>query len=179
MSRINPVKVEEAQGELKEIYQQLEKKMGKVINIFQNLGHSPAALKGMLGLMQAGEETSIPPQLREKIALIVGQTNSCNYCLSAHTSIAKKIGINDEDILKARHGKSEDLKSDAILQFVKTVVTEKGQISNQDVDLLKKAGVSDKELVEIILLINLNMFTNYFNLITGTPIDFPLAPENI
>lgn len=177
MSRVKPLTVEEAKGETKELYQKLEKKMGKVINIFLNMGNSPTTLKAYLQLSDAAEQTTLSPQLREEIALIVGQSNHCQYCLSAHSAIAKNLGINEIDILKARHAESSDAKSQAILKFAKTVVENRGNISNQDVASLKAAGVSDKELVEVLLVINVNMFTNYFNLATDTKIDFPLAPE--
>lgn len=176
MSRIKSLSVQEAKGEVKDLYQNLEKKMGKVLNIFLNMGNSPATLKGFLNLSEAANQTSIPPELREQIALIVGQANQCQYCLSAHTTLAKGLGISDQIIMKARHGESQDPKSQAILKFAKMVVENRGHISNQEVANLKAAGVSDKELVEIILLINVNMFTNYFNLITDPIIDFPKAP---
>ncbi len=177
MPRVKPVTVEEAKGEVKELYQELQKKMGKVINIFLNMGNSSTALKSYLNLSEAANQTTISPKTREQIALIVGQTNHCQYCLSAHTAIAKGLGMNEQEILKARHGESQDPKSQAILKFAKTVVENRAHISNQEVASLKAAGVSDTEIVDLILLIIVNMFTNYFNLITDPKIDFPLAPE--
>jgi uncharacterized peroxidase-related enzyme len=177
MSRVRPVNVEEAKGEVRDIYQALEKKMGKVVNIFLNMGNSAATLKGFVNLNEVAEQTSLSPKLREELALVVGQTNHCQYCLSAHTAIAKGLGMNEQDILKARHGESQDPKTQAILKFAKTVVENRGHLSNQDVASVKAAGVNDTELVEVILLIIVNMFTNYFNLITDPKVDFPPAPE--
>lgn len=177
MTRVKPVSVEEAEGEVKELYQSLQQNMGKVLNIFLNMGNSAATLKGFLALSNAADQTSLSPKLREQIALIVGQLNHCQYCLSAHTMLAKGKGLSDQDILKARHGESLNVKDQAILKFAKQVVENRGNVSNQDVASLKTAGVTDPELVEIILLIIVNMFTNYFNLITDPKVDFPLAPE--
>lgn len=177
MPRIKPVASTEAKGEVREIYQGLEKNMGKVINIFQNMGNSATTLKAFLGLSEAANHTSIPPKLREQIALIVGQANHCQYCLSAHTALAKGLGMADPDILKARRGESVEAKGQAILKFAKTVVEKRGNVSDQEVSSLKAAGVTDAELVEVILVIVVNMFTNYFNLITDPKIDFPAAPE--
>lgn len=177
MSRVKPVTPEEAKGEVKEIYQSLQKNMGKVFNIFQNMGNSAVTLKGFLALSDAVNHTTLPPKLREQIALIVGQSNHCNYCLSAHSTIAKGCGLNDQDILNARHGESSNARDQAILKFAKQVVENRGNVSNQDVASLKAAGVNDTEFVEIILTIFLNMFTNYFNLITDPKVDFPSAPD--
>ncbi|MFI0435645.1 MAG: carboxymuconolactone decarboxylase family protein [Parachlamydiaceae bacterium] len=177
MSRVKPVTVEEAKGEVKDIYHSLEKNMGRVFNIFLNMGHSPAVLKGFLAFSDAANHTHLPPKIREQIALVVGQANQCQYCLSAHSAIAKARGMSEDEILKSRHAETTNIKEQAILKFAKQVVDNRGNVSNQEIAALKAAGVEDAEFVEIVFVILLNMFTNYFNHITDPVIDFPLAPE--
>ncbi|WP_068470388.1 carboxymuconolactone decarboxylase family protein [Candidatus Protochlamydia phocaeensis] len=177
MARIKPVQPEEAKNEVKDIYKQIEKKMGRIPNIFLSMGNSATALKAYLSLSEAASHTSLEPKVREQLALTISQTNNCQYCLSAHTMLAKGQGLKDPDIIQARHGESQDPKTQAILKFAKTVVENRAQISNQDIAGLKAAGVNDPEIVDIILLITLNTFTNYFNHIADPKIDFPLAPE--
>ena len=63
------------------------------------------------------------------------------------------------------------------MKFAKKVVESRGNISDQDISSLKEANVTDQEICEIILVITLNMFTNYFNKVVETEIDFPLAPN--
>lgn len=178
MPRSAPVTPEQAKNEVKETYATIKKNMGgKVPNIFQYMGNSAAVLNGFFSLSKAAEQTSLSPQLRSQIALVVAQTNDCNYCLSAHTAIASAQGIQLQETILARKGEAHDKKTQAILQFAKQVVEKRGKVSDQEVKSLKNAGVSDQELVEIILVINMNMFTNYFNHIIDTPIDFPAAPK--
>jgi alkylhydroperoxidase family enzyme len=43
------------------------------------------------------------------------------------------------------------------------------------VEQLRSAGYSDEEIVDVIGVIALNLFRNYFNLIAGTEVDFPLV----
>lgn len=177
MSRIAAVLPEKANPEIKGIYAELQKKMGKIPNIFQNMANSPTVLKGFLALSDAIATTSLSPQLREQIALVVAQTNQCNYCLSAHSAIGSMIGLKEPDVILARKGQAHDPKTQAILAFAKAVVEKRAKIVDQDVAKLKAAGVTDTELTEIILVITINMFTNYFNHITDPVIDFPKAPE--
>lgn len=177
MSNLKPVKPQDAQGHLKETYQKLEKQMGKVINIFQVMANSEQTLDGFLALSDAASKVSLSPKIREEIALVVGQCNMCEYCLSAHSTVGQMIGLKSNEILDARRGESSDPKTKAILHFVKQAVEKRAKVSDQDVADLKKAGVSDKELTEITLLIAVNLFTNYFNLIAGTEVDFPKAPK--
>lgn len=177
MSRTKAATPETATGDLKAIYADLQKNIGRVPNIFQHMGNSPVVLQAYLTLSQALAKTSLSAKLREQIALIVGQENKCNYCLSAHTAIGKSVGLSSEEIDEARQGHAADPKNREILRFVKRVVDTRGHVSDEDVTGLKNAGITDSELVEIFLAIQVNMFTNYFNHINDTTIDFPLAPN--
>lgn len=177
MTRVKPVSKEEAKPRVKEIYQNLEKKLGRIPNIFLNMGNSESVLKGYLALGDAAEHSTLDAKLREQIALIVSQKNDCNYCLSAHTAIAKAAGLNEESILQARQGFAQDPKAQAIINFAKIMVEKKGHVTDQEVNQLKEAGVNDAEVVDIILVVIMTMFTNYFNHVTDPKIDFPIAPE--
>lgn len=179
MPRIQSITPDKASPDVKEMYAELQKKMGRIPNIFLNMGNSPAVLKAYFALSDAAGHTSLSPMLREQIALVTGQANHCQYCLSAHSAIAKNSGMKDSDILQARKGFSKIGKDEAILNFVKKMVEKRAQLSNEEVEAVKKAGVTDKELSEIVLLVTLNMFTNYFNLITDPQIDFPEVPKTV
>lgn len=50
---------------------------------------------------------------------------------------------------------------------------ERGWVSDEDVGALRDVGFADSEIVEIIATIVLNIFTNYFNHVAETEIDFP------
>lgn len=177
MSRIAPIAPAEAKGEAKDLLTALEKKLGVAPNIFKCMANAPHVLKTFLSLSEAANQLSFNPKLREEIALAIAQANQCNYCLSAHTAIAGKLGVPTNEIILARKGEALDQKSQAILKFVKLAVEKRGHVSQQEVEALKAAGVKDSEIVEIIQLIATNFFTNYFNHIVDTDIDFPLAPD--
>jgi len=176
-NRISPILEQKAPAPIKQTYDSIQKKMGRVVNMFRNLANSPEALNAYLQWSECCDRCSLPKQLREEIALVVAQANNCNYCLSAHSQIAKATGLQDQEILSARKGQSQDKKWQAILKFCKAIVDKRGSVSDQEVQELKNQGVSDKELCEIVMVTNLNMFTNYFNKITNTENDFPPAPS--
>ena len=176
-NRVSPVMEQKAPITVKNTFDTIQKKMGRVVNMFRNLANSPEALNAYLQMSEMCDKTSLPKNLREEIALIVAQSNNCNYCLSAHSAIAKAYGMPEQDILSARKGQSSDKKWNAILKFCKAICDKRGSVSDQEVQELKNQGVSDKELCEIVLVTNLNLFTNYFNKITNTENDFPPAPS--
>jgi uncharacterized peroxidase-related enzyme len=178
MPRVAAITPDKAQTEVKHLYEKIQKNSGgKLPNIFQHMGNSPTVLQTFLSLNEIISHTTLPAKLRSEIALAVAQANECQYCLSAHTTIGGGMGLPKEQMIEARKGHSGDPKTQAILKFAKLVVDKRGKLSNQEVAALKAAGVTDTELVEILLVVQLNMFTNYFNHVVDTTIDFPEAPK--
>lgn len=173
MTRVNSVTLEQANPKVKLTYDLIKKKFGRVPNIFQNMGNAPAVLEGYLAFNEAASHTKLSPVLREEISLTVGQANKCNYCLSAHSAGGKALGLDDAAIQSARKGQSKNPKDQAILQFAKQMVENRGHMSDEDVANLKNAGVNDEEMLEIVMLVALNIFTNYFNHLSDPKIDFP------
>ena len=173
MSRINAVAPDAATGKTKELFDGINKKLGRVPNVFQLMGNSPAALEAYLKFSEALAGGMLDAKLREMIAICVAETNVCEYCLSAHVAIGKSIGMNDEELTMAREQRSNNPKYNACLRFVRIMVTSRAEMADSDLDDLKAAGFSDGEIAEVIANVALNLYTNYFNHITKPEVDFP------
>lgn len=174
MTRLTAIAPDQATGKTKELFTAIQGKLGTVPNIMKTMGNSPAVLDAYLKFGDALSYSKIGGQLGELIALTVAEANSCEYCAAAHSFIAEKLAkVDQETIFKTRKGESIDPKTDAALHFVKLVVVQRGNVADKDVDKLKEAGYSEGEVAEIIAHTSLNIFTNYFNHIAGTEVDFP------
>jgi uncharacterized peroxidase-related enzyme len=149
--------------------------MGGVPNLIATLAQSPAALGGYLGLAGPLAGGSLKPSLREQIAVAVAGANACDYCASAHTMLGKKAGVSQNEIERNLDGVSNDPKTAAALSFAMKIVRDRGRILNADLKAVRDAGYPDSEVVEIIAHVALNTYTNYFNHIAETEIDFPLV----
>lgn len=142
--------------------------------MMRTMGNSPAVLEAYLGMSEALGKGKLGGQLGELIALSVAESNSCNYCLSAHTFIGEKLAkIDPASLEAAREGRNHEPKVEAALHFAKTLIAKQGQVSETDVIRVKEAGYSEGEIGEIIAHVALNVFTNYFNNTALTDIDFP------
>ncbi len=154
--------------------QAVEKSLGVVPNMFRAVSNSPAALKGYTGLNAALSQGGLSTQTLERIALAVAEANGCNYCLSAHTYLARNVAmLDDAEISANRNGHSNDPKADAAVRFAVELVKARGHVGDTEVAAVKKAGHDDAAIAEIVLAVALNTFTNYFNETARTEIDFP------
>jgi alkylhydroperoxidase family enzyme len=68
-----------------------------------------------------------------------------------------------------------DAKRDALIHFVRKLAATSGTVSDDDFAAIKAAGYSDAQLVDISLAFATTDFTNVFNRINDTDIDFPAA----
>lgn len=176
MPRLNPIDPATATGKAKDLLDGVQKKMGGTPNIFRTFANSPAVLEAYLGFSGALGKGTLSPQVREQIALIVGQTNDCDYCLAAHTTIGKMVGLSEDQLLASRRAEAAEGETAAILRFARKLVTDRGNVSDADVQALRQAGLDDAAIAEVVANVALNLFTNYFNHVAGTEVDFPPAP---
>ncbi|MCD0463213.1 carboxymuconolactone decarboxylase family protein [Roseiconus lacunae] len=177
MSRLSQVAPEQANDKVRPLYDAVNKKLGMVPNMMKTMGHSAATLSAYLqfsGQLAGGVLTA---KDRELIALAVGQSNECNYCLAAHSALGKHAGLSDEQIIDARRGSAVDSRDDALVQFAKAIVQKQGRVSDQDLSEVQSHGFQEDAITEIIAGVALNLLTNYFNHVADPVIDFPAAPE--
>jgi uncharacterized peroxidase-related enzyme len=176
MSRIPiPATIEDAPIASRPMLQAVNKQFGLVPNLFRLVSSSPAALEGYVGLSAALAKGKLTPQTRERIALAVAEINGCDYCLSAHTYLGRNLAkLDDAEITANRNGASNDPKADAAVRFAAKVVRERGHVGEDDVRAVKLAGYDDAQVIEIVLHVALNTWTNYINEIAKTEIDFPV-----
>lgn len=175
MQRLTAVDPAEAVGKAKQLLDGVQAKLGFAPNLMRTLANSPAALKALLDFNAALATGSLDAKFREQIALTVAQANSCEYCLSAHSAIGGMVGLTDEEMLASREAQSAVAKQNAGLKFAQAVVVERGEVSNRDLAQVKEAGYTDGEIAEIVANVAVNIFTNYFNHVAQTVVDFPLV----
>ena len=175
MSRLSVPSFESATGATAEIYGQIKKAVGNVPNTFAAIGaHGPAALKAVLAADAVLASGSLSKRDQETIKLVISGVAGCDYCVAAHSLLGKLAGLKPEELKNIRDGKpTGDVKRDALVRFVRRLATTSGTVSDADFAAIKDAGYSDAQLVDISLAFATTAFTNVFNNINNTDIDFP------
>ena len=175
MPRLPVIDPAAATGTVKEIFEGPLK--GKEINIFKGMANSPVGLKAYLGLAGALAAGELSDKERETIALVVGEANTCDYCVAAHTALGKGAGLSEDQTVAVRRGDATgDAKLDALVRFTRAILEKKGFADEGDIEAFKSAGYHDGSVVEVIVAISMNFYTNYFNHLNETEVDFPAVP---
>ncbi len=175
MPRIKPIDIEQADGKAKSLLENVNKALGMTPNLMRTLAHSPAALEAYLGFGKALGGGSLSSKLREQIALTAANANACEYCASAHTALGKKSGFDAAELKRNLQASSRDPKVEAALQFARAVVVRQGWVTDEELERVREAGYSDGEIIEIIAATVIAIFSNYFNHVAETEVDFPVV----
>jgi uncharacterized peroxidase-related enzyme len=173
MNRIPQLDPATATGKAKQLFDGVQAKLGIVPNLFRVFGNSPAALEGYLNFSGALATGVLSAKVREQIALAVAEMNYCGYCLSAHTYIGGKVGLKEIEITAARKVEATDEHTAAILNLARSIVVQRGELSEVEFKAARTANLSDAEIVETVANVAVNILTNYLNHVAQTVVDFP------
>ncbi len=176
MARLTQISPENATGRAGELLNAVQEALGLVPNMTRAMANSPAVLDAYLRFSGALGKGLLPAKLRERIALAVAQANGCDYCLAAHVAIARMVGLTLDQIRDSRLGGDVDPKADALIRLALNVVATRGRVDDADLKEVRRAGFDDAAIAEVVANVALHVFTNYFNRLAGTDLDFPAVP---
>ncbi|NUY01444.1 carboxymuconolactone decarboxylase family protein [Paraburkholderia youngii] len=175
MTRLTTLKPTDATGEIAAVFDQIKGALGKVPNAYATIGtHSPSGLAAMLNVDAVIAASSLEKADIEAVRLAVSALAGCDYCLAAHTMLGKLAGLSPDVMKNIRAGGvSGNSRRDALLTFVRTVVTTRDTVPPHVLEAILEAGYSERQIIEVILVITSIAFTNLVNRVNDTTLDFP------
>jgi uncharacterized peroxidase-related enzyme len=166
---------EEVSANNQAIFDNLQKNLGFVPNLYATFAYNDTALADYLAFQN--RKSTLKAKEREVINLVVSQINACKYCLAAHTALGKMNGFTDEQLIEIRQGSASfDTKIDALARFAQDTTLNRGKAKDSSVEDLFAAGYNEANLVDILIVIGDKIVSNYLHNITEIPVDFPAAP---
>ncbi len=175
MKKFTVPKREDVSANNQSIFDNLQKGLGMVPNLYAYFAKNETALGDYMALQN--RKSTLKAKEREVINLVVSQVNDCRYCQSAHTVVGKMKGFSDEQILEIRGGSASfDSKLDALAKFVEEITVNRGKPSAKVTEELFNAGYNEANLIDIIIVIGDKTISNFIYGVTPFAIDFPLAP---
>ncbi len=175
MSRLSTLAVADATGSTAELFAKIRKAVGKVPNAYATIGtHHPEALAAMLGIDAILAGGMLSKAEIETIKLAVSENAGCDYCIAAHTLAGKFAGLSPEAMRQIRAGEpTGDVKRDALVTYVRSVVSTRGTVPAEQLDHFIAAGFTERQVIEVSLAIASITFTNLVNRANDTTLDFP------
>jgi uncharacterized peroxidase-related enzyme len=177
MSTFHPVDPKTADTDAKAALDLVQAAFGGVPNLMKMLAIAPNVLKGIMAFNQEVTSGELETSLVEQVALLASGINQCEYCVAVHVHVGQQAGLSREELICNLQGESSDPKSQAVLNFTRAVVKNRGKVDPLLVTTLRDLGLSDKAIIEIVGVIGLYTFLNYVKHLTDPALDFPAVEE--
>ena len=158
------------------LFDNLQKAIGFVPNMYAFFAHSPTALGDYLTLQN--RKSSLSMKEKEVVNLVVSELNGCNYCKAAHTAVGKMVGFTEEETIEIRRASiSFNPKLNVLARLTKEIVEEKGEVSSEVKACFFEEGYNTENLVDVVMLVGDKIISNYLFALVKVPIDFPETQE--
>ncbi len=157
------------------VFDNLQKQLGTVPNLYAVIGYSSDALTNFLTYSSQAGGNSFTKKEKEAIDLAVSEVNGCSYCLAAHTALGKMAGFTEEETQQLRATTIADPRLNAITKLAANISLNRGKADDQLVQNFFDQGFDEKGLIDLLAAVTAITFTNYTHGLTKVPVDFPAA----
>jgi len=156
MSLLHIPPVEEASDDVKKIFAEIESTMGRIPNGLKLWSISPRALKAQwAGIKSIMSRPQDEQKLYAMIRYLASDENGCTYCIGLNGSmLINYYGVTQDELIamqKATSNAPLDKKNKALLIFAMKAIKNSDSVSANDIELLSKLGISEKEMFNIVL----------------------------
>ena len=161
---IKTIPEDKATGDLKRAYEAVLRSRGKVSNIMRAQSLNPNALRAFLELYMTSVygRSGLSRGERETIATTISARNQCDYCVSHHGEALRfylKNGDQLDLLMSGQQPENLSPRVKALIDYALKLTLEPSRIAKQDIDALRRIGISDSEILDLVLL------TGYMNLV--------------
>jgi uncharacterized peroxidase-related enzyme len=151
------VEEHEATGEVAELFNTIKRElqMPFVPNMIKTIGNSPAALAIHMGMYQIMiENVTIPQSLVAMISYTVAEYANCEYCSVNSELLCRTLGIDERTLAQVARdlGNVNPERVRVIIQFSIKMSQDPQSVTNEDFEILREYGVSDAEILEIVIV---------------------------
>jgi uncharacterized peroxidase-related enzyme len=159
---IHTIKETEAEGKLKEIYQDDLKSYGYVPDHAKVFSLRPDVLEAWRSFQKSIRKNL---QLRryELVTIAAAIALRCRYCILAHGSILIKNGMNIEQLRSIltdfRNAGLEPLEI-TLMEFAQKVIRSANEMNQDDIDILRSHGLNDTEILDVTLTATMRSFAS-------------------
>ena len=170
---------ESAPEQARALLQGARDKMGFVPNLYAHLAGAPAALEAYFGLSAQFDKTSFNPVERQVILLAVSVENGCEFCVAAHSMIARRMAKAPDAVVDALRDRETipEARLQALATFTRAMVRERGLVAEVPLQAFLKAGFTHQQALEVVLGVTMKTLSNYANHLTKTQTNAEFAHE--
>ena len=144
-----------ATGEVKEIFEEIQSMIGMLPNGIRLWSASPEALKVQWdGIKKGFSKDAESIKLAAIIRYLMSNENECTYCIGFNGGMLMNMhGMSQDELLAMKKDPSKaplGEKNKALLLFAIKAVNDADAVNAEDIEALKKLGITEEEMFDIV-----------------------------
>jgi len=163
-----------APEESRELLQQSLRQNGMIANLHGTMAAAPGLLIGYRTISDLFRDSSFNNDQLTVVWMTANVENNCEYCVPAHTVIAKGMKV-DDSIINALRDETPlpDASLEALRTFTLQVVRNHGVVDDAGIKVFLDAGYNQRHVLEVVLGVAMKVMSNYTNSLAHIPLDAP------
>ncbi|MCM4151344.1 carboxymuconolactone decarboxylase [Arenibacter sp. N53] len=172
MTTLKVYNMESAPEASKPLLKKSQKAYGMIPGLHGVLAGAPEVLDAYQKLHELFVNTSFNEEELTVVWQSINVEHACHYCVPAHTGIARMMKV-DNSITEALRNETalENTKLEALRTMTLTIVRNRGNVTQENLETFYAAGYEQRHVLEIILGLSQKVISNYTNHIANTTID--------
>jgi uncharacterized peroxidase-related enzyme len=165
MPRIPVLSPSDAPSESRAVYDEFHVRMEFPAppNFIMTQGHAPNVARGTWELVRNVLVTGeIPRWTKEMIFVAISKDRQCRYCTAAHVACCRMLGVNPSTLnaLVRDVGSIKDERLRTMILFAVKCSRDPQSLTEEDFTGLRRAGLKQSEIVEVIAMSALAVYAN-------------------
>jgi AhpD family alkylhydroperoxidase len=144
---------------------------GQLPNFIGALAGSPAALRAYARFRSELRHGKLTLATLERIALAVAEYYGSEPGIAMHSRAARAAGLAIDEVAQARQFSSKDPREAVLLQYLQTLLENKGRAPMHLHEEAREAGWDDEQILEAIAAVALEGFSAMVNVAGEVPVD--------
>jgi uncharacterized peroxidase-related enzyme len=170
--RFAPLDVESAPPAVRAILQGSVEKFGFLPSPVARAAHAPVLLKHLLAGFAAFEKSSLSELEREVVAMTVAYEVECHYCMAMHSALLSGERESAPLLRALRSGEPlEEGRLESLRRFARSLVRDRGRLSLSTWQELEQAGVTEEQILDVVLGVGVYLLSTLTNVVTAAPLD--------
>ena len=150
---INYTSVQQATGDVKAVYAEIKAAYGIVPEPIKGLSLNPALLRNTWEMYKImGSNKNFSPKTTTMMRYLIAEANRCKFCVGFNKGMLLNIFKMSEDEINALQKDPSsaklDTKQKTMLLFMLKSTSHPHDVTQEEIDTLKKLGWSEKDIVE-------------------------------
>lgn len=165
-----------APGDGADILENARKNLGFVPNLYGNMANHPGLLATYVeGYNRFRKESGFTAVEQEVVFLTISRMNECDYCMAAHSMLAREVAGADAAVVEAlRRGQAlPDSKLASLAQFTEHLVETRGRPSLGRTTEFFDAGYTEAQVLAVVLALAVKTLSNFTNHLFEPALDTP------